>query len=181
MKKFSVLVFVVILSLAVVTPVLAAGLHQEGTPTPSLPDWAVALLKVGAIWLVTAGLKSLSKTLPFVPTLEGTATASAAVVVALFVEFINGLLGMIPAMYQPAVIAVFGFIGTLLSAYGLQGTIKMFAPQTNAKAIFIPKEKGQGMVEYALILVLVAVIVIAALTIMGPLVANVFSTINASL
>jgi pilus assembly protein Flp/PilA len=41
--------------------------------------------------------------------------------------------------------------------------------------------KGQGMVEYALILVLVAVIVIAALTIMGPLVANVFSTINENL
>jgi pilus assembly protein Flp/PilA len=41
--------------------------------------------------------------------------------------------------------------------------------------------KAQGMVEYALILVLVAVIVIAALTVMGPLVANVFSTINASI
>ncbi len=35
--------------------------------------------------------------------------------------------------------------------------------------------------EYALILVLVAVVVIAALTILGPLVANVFSTINSSL
>jgi pilus assembly protein Flp/PilA len=43
------------------------------------------------------------------------------------------------------------------------------------------KERGQGMVEYALILVLVAVVVIAALTIMGPLVKNVFSTINSSL
>jgi pilus assembly protein Flp/PilA len=43
------------------------------------------------------------------------------------------------------------------------------------------KEKGQGMVEYALILVLVAVVVIAAVTIMGPLVGNVFSTINSSL
>jgi pilus assembly protein Flp/PilA len=43
------------------------------------------------------------------------------------------------------------------------------------------KERGQGMVEYALILVLVAVVVIAALTIMGPLVRNVFSTINESL
>ena len=41
--------------------------------------------------------------------------------------------------------------------------------------------KGQGMVEYALILVLVAVVVIAALTIMGPLVNNVFSTINSGL
>ena len=43
------------------------------------------------------------------------------------------------------------------------------------------KEKGQGMVEYALILVLVAVVVIAAVSIMGPLVGNVFSTINNSL
>ena len=41
--------------------------------------------------------------------------------------------------------------------------------------------RGQGMVEYALILVLVAVVVIAAVTIMGPLVGQVFSTINASL
>lgn len=43
------------------------------------------------------------------------------------------------------------------------------------------KERGQGMVEYALVLVLVAVVVIVALTVMGPLVANVFSTINSSL
>ncbi len=47
--------------------------------------------------------------------------------------------------------------------------------------LFSLKEKGQGMVEYALILVLVAVVVIAALTIMGPLVSNVFATINGSL
>ena len=47
--------------------------------------------------------------------------------------------------------------------------------------LFALKEKDQGMVEYALILVLVAVVVIAALTIMGPLVRNVFSTINSSL
>ena len=47
--------------------------------------------------------------------------------------------------------------------------------------LFGLKEKGQGMVEYALILVLVAVVVIAALTVMGPLVRNVFSTINTSL
>jgi pilus assembly protein Flp/PilA len=43
------------------------------------------------------------------------------------------------------------------------------------------KEKGQGMVEYALILVLVAVVVIAALTILGPLVGKVFSTVNGKL
>ena len=40
------------------------------------------------------------------------------------------------------------------------------------------KERGQGMVEYALILVLVAVVVIVALTVMGPVIGNIFSTIN---
>jgi pilus assembly protein Flp/PilA len=47
--------------------------------------------------------------------------------------------------------------------------------------MFSLKERGQGMVEYALILVLVAIVVIAALTLMGPLVSNIFNTINASL
>ncbi len=47
--------------------------------------------------------------------------------------------------------------------------------------LFAPKEKGQGLVEYALILVLVAVVVIAVLTLLGPIIGNVFSTINSSL
>ncbi len=44
--------------------------------------------------------------------------------------------------------------------------------------LFSPKEKGQGLVEYALILVLVAIVVIAALMILGPIIGNVFSKIN---
>ena len=47
--------------------------------------------------------------------------------------------------------------------------------------LFAPKEKGQGLVEYALILVLVAIVVIAALMILGPIIGNVFSQINSSL
>jgi pilus assembly protein Flp/PilA len=48
--------------------------------------------------------------------------------------------------------------------------------------IFFSKhEQGQGLVEYALILVLVAIVVIAALMVLGPIVGNVFSTINSSL
>jgi pilus assembly protein Flp/PilA len=41
----------------------------------------------------------------------------------------------------------------------------------------IRSEKGQGLVEYALILVLVAIVVIGILLIMGPTVGNVFSNI----
>ncbi|MCB9111534.1 MAG: Flp family type IVb pilin [Anaerolineales bacterium] len=47
--------------------------------------------------------------------------------------------------------------------------------------LFSPKEKGQGLVEYALILVLVAIVVIAALMILGPIIGNVFSSVNTSL
>ncbi len=44
--------------------------------------------------------------------------------------------------------------------------------------MYLPREEGQGLVEYALILVLVAVVVIAILTLLGPQVANVFSKIT---
>jgi len=42
-------------------------------------------------------------------------------------------------------------------------------------------EEGQGLVEYALILVLVALVVIAALLVMGPIIGNAFSSINSSI
>lgn len=43
------------------------------------------------------------------------------------------------------------------------------------------REEGQGLVEYALILVLVAIVVIAILLLLGPIVGNVFSNIVANL
>jgi pilus assembly protein Flp/PilA len=43
--------------------------------------------------------------------------------------------------------------------------------------LFLPREEGQGLVEYALILVLVAIVVIAILLLLGPIVGNVFSNI----
>ncbi|HEY9152111.1 MAG TPA: Flp family type IVb pilin [Anaerolineales bacterium] len=47
--------------------------------------------------------------------------------------------------------------------------------------LFAFEEKGQGLVEYALILVLVAIVVIAVLLVLGPTIGNAFSTINNSL
>lgn len=47
--------------------------------------------------------------------------------------------------------------------------------------LFLHREEGQGLVEYALILVLVAIVVIAILTILGPQIGNVFSTITESM
>jgi len=46
---------------------------------------------------------------------------------------------------------------------------------------FAPKEKGQGLVEYAIILSLVALVVIAVVRLLGPKIGNTFSSINSSL
>lgn len=46
---------------------------------------------------------------------------------------------------------------------------------------FRPKERGQGLVEYALILALVAVVVIAVLALLGPSIGNTFSIITCNL
>lgn len=43
--------------------------------------------------------------------------------------------------------------------------------------LFLPREDGQGLVEYALILVLVSVVVIAILMLLGPVIGNIFSRI----
>ena len=47
--------------------------------------------------------------------------------------------------------------------------------------LFSPKEQGQGLVEYAIILVLVAVVVVAIVRLLGPRVGNTFSSISSSL
>ncbi|HEY9526860.1 MAG TPA: pilus assembly protein [Anaerolineales bacterium] len=47
--------------------------------------------------------------------------------------------------------------------------------------LFAPKERGQGLIEYAIILSLVAVLVIAVVRVMGPRIGETYSTINSSL
>jgi pilus assembly protein Flp/PilA len=46
---------------------------------------------------------------------------------------------------------------------------------------FFAKEEGQGLVEYALILVLIAIVVIGILTVLGGQVSTVFSKITSGL
>ena len=47
--------------------------------------------------------------------------------------------------------------------------------------MFLPREEGQGLVEYALIIVLVAIVVIVALTALGGQVSSVFESITNTL
>lgn len=47
--------------------------------------------------------------------------------------------------------------------------------------LFAPKETGQGLVEYAIILSFVAVLVVAVVRALGPEIGETYSNINSSL
>ncbi len=55
--------------------------------------------------------------------------------------------------------------------FGKEGLIMLFAPN----------ETGQGLIEYAIILSLVAVVVVAVVRLMGPRIGQTYSSINSSL
>ena len=43
------------------------------------------------------------------------------------------------------------------------------------------RERGQGLVEYAFIILLVVIVVIVVLVILGPLVGNMFTKLNSNI
>jgi pilus assembly protein Flp/PilA len=45
--------------------------------------------------------------------------------------------------------------------------------------LFLPREEGQGLVEYALIILFIAIVIVAVLLIFGPTVGNMYSSIKA--
>jgi len=47
--------------------------------------------------------------------------------------------------------------------------------------LFVPKEKGQGLVEYAIIIALIAIVVIAVFGTLGKKTNNVFNSMGNSL
>ena len=46
---------------------------------------------------------------------------------------------------------------------------------------FFPKQSGQGLVEYAIILAFVALVVISVVRLLGPRIGNTFSNISNSM
>ena len=71
-------------------------------------------------------------------------------------------------------------MGLVSSTEGGPQHSKIFI-ERKAIMLFAPKEKGQGLVEYAIILALVAIVVIAVMRLLGPKIGNTFSTISNSL
>ena len=59
--------------------------------------------------------------------------------------------------------------------------LKLFINMKLALANLLDNEEGQGLTEYALILALIAIVAIAALTLLGGKVTSVLNTISSSL
>lgn len=47
--------------------------------------------------------------------------------------------------------------------------------------MYLPHEEGQGLVEYALLLIFIAMVVLAILTLLGPYLGNIYSQVTNSL
>ena len=47
--------------------------------------------------------------------------------------------------------------------------------------LLIPREEGQGLVEYGMVIVLAAIVVVAILLLLGPAVGELFSTVVQSI
>ena len=44
--------------------------------------------------------------------------------------------------------------------------------------LFLPREEGQGLAEYGMAIVLVAIIIVAILTLLGPQIGEMFSRVT---
>lgn len=128
--KFTTLSLLIVLIVLVTSAFTVAPgrILEDAPPAPTLPAWSLFLITAGATWLVTAGIKSAMKALPWLPDLTGWGTTMAAAIVNGVVLFGNGFLASLPPSSYPAVTGLLVYLGTLFSSYGLQYTIKRFAP-----------------------------------------------------
>ena len=70
----------------------------------------------------------------------------------------------------------------MMDFYEVQKSFSKIIYQGAIIMLYQPRnEEGQGLVEYALILVLVAVVVIVILALLGPAIGNIFSNIVGNL
>lgn len=129
MKKIlSAVVLGLLIAAVFVVPVFAQDELPPDETAPTIPltvdqfPWVSVLLVAAVTWVVTEGVKSISKV--FGIDISGKASAIIGTVVLTLVELINGLLAAIPPEAIPSVTAGLGFVFTLLSAFGIAGFVK---------------------------------------------------------
>lgn len=117
------------------------------------------------------------------PSMKRQVMAFAVVVAALLIFFLQCANFIFLPGYVCASSSANDFGYVVLLALGVNQGIHLLSKpdKSNDSVLSQSSFVGQGLVEYALILVLVAVVVIAALSVLGPVVGNVFTLINNSL
>lgn len=136
-KLFSVFLIVAVLSLIAVPvfaqvqakPVASAVSVvqvQEEPPVPanpvSIPVDLEGLIKLGVIFFVTQGLKSISQRAG--KDITGWASAISASLVSSIVLFFNSLLSLVPQNGQPLATAILSLLVTIFAAFGVHATYK---------------------------------------------------------
>lgn len=126
-RLFVLLAVLVILAFAVM-PVFAQGNGPVEPPASSLeiPLELQALIAMGIGYLVTQGLKSISRLIG--TDLSGWGAAITASIVTTVIYFLSALLSAIPASAQPSVAIGLTLLVSILGAFGVHATIKGFQP-----------------------------------------------------
>ena len=89
------------------------------------------------VFLLTAGLKDLFAL--FGTEISGKTTAFTAALVAAAMTFLDSALAALPVDWQPAVTAILTIAAALLSAFGLQRTLKKIARPAAIAPDVLPK------------------------------------------
>ena len=80
-------------------------------------------------------------------------------------------------LMESAALSTSGLVAVFLAVWGATDVARQGQKVFSAMFISTGKEKGQGLVEYALLLVLVARVVIVILAVVGPMIGDVFLNI----
>lgn len=94
----------------------------------ALPVWLGLAIVACANWIVTNGLKGLSKALPWTPDLSGIGTAIASALSNSVILFFSTVLTTLPPAYQNPTGYALAFIGSLLGSFGIHFAVKSFQP-----------------------------------------------------
>ena len=76
---------------------------------------------------------------------------------------------------------VWSLIDPCTAALANMFTLDRLPRGRGGRLVSMGRSRGQGMLEYALIIALVAVVVIAALVLLGPQIAGIFNQVNNNL
>lgn len=127
MKKYiSVLLVALAIAAFAVTPVLAQG-EEPPTPGPvTVPIDLENLIKIGVSFLVTGGLKSISRRIG--KDISGWAAVITASIVSTIILFSNALLSATPTNAQPFVATLLALIVTIFGAFGVHEALKELRP-----------------------------------------------------